>query len=191
MGKIQELCKKHREILMYLLFGVLTTAVGWIVYFAVLWALKAIMGIAVDDTSSARYIVAYTVAQVVQWVAAVLFAFFTNRKWVFTEADKNVSVWLQLVKFSGGRVITFFIDYVVTLFVAIGVAALIPANERCISRSRVESCRDRCEGACSGDCYYMQLYLLKDICLYQEKNGEIICLDLQISRCRWRTAATQ
>ena len=127
MGKIQELCKKHREILMYLLFGVLTTAVGWIVYFAVLWALKAMMGIAVDDTSSARYIVAYTVAQVVQWVAAVLFAFFTNRKWVFIESDKNVSVWLQLVKFSGGRVITFFIDYIVTLFVAMGVAALVPA----------------------------------------------------------------
>ena len=55
MGKIKEICKKHREILMYLLFGVLTTAVGWIVYFAVLWALKGIMGIPVDDTSSGRY----------------------------------------------------------------------------------------------------------------------------------------
>ena len=72
MEKIKALCKKHREILMYLLFGVLTTAVGWIVYFAVLWALKGVMGIPVDDTTSAKYFGAYTAAQVIQWVAAVL-----------------------------------------------------------------------------------------------------------------------
>ncbi len=127
MSKIKELCKKHREILMYLLFGVLTTAVGWIVYFAVLWTWKAIYSLPVDDTSSGMYIAGYTAAQVIQWVAAVLFAFFTNRKWVFTDADRDVSTWLQLVKFSGGRVVTFFIDYLVTLFVAMGAAALIPA----------------------------------------------------------------
>jgi putative flippase GtrA len=130
MEKIKELCKKHREILMYLLFGVLTTAVGWIVYFAVLWAWKGIFSLPVEDTSSGTYIAGYTVAQVVQWIAAVLFAFFTNRKWVFTEADRNVKVGVQLVKFSGGRVITFFIDYGVTLFAAMGAAALIPALTR-------------------------------------------------------------
>ena len=127
MGKIKALCKKHREILMYLLFGVLTTAVGWIVYFAVLWALKGVMGIPVDDTSSGKYFGAYTAAQVIQWVAAVLFAFFTNRKWVFTEAEKDVSVPAQLVKFSAGRVITFFIDFLVTYFGLLGLAALFPA----------------------------------------------------------------
>lgn len=127
MDKIKELIQKHREIVMYLVFGVLTTLIGWVVYFAVLWAWKGIFLLPVDDTSSGMYIAGYTAAQVIQWIAAVLFAFFTNRKWVFTEADKDVSVWLQLVKFSGGRVITFFIDYVVTLFVAMGVAALIPA----------------------------------------------------------------
>ncbi len=127
MSKIKELCKKHREILMYLIFGVLTTLVGWMVYFVVLWGWKAALSLPVDDTSSGPYIIGYTVAQVVQWVAAVLFAFFTNRRWVFTEADKSGSVSLQLVKFSGGRVITFFIDYLVTLFAAMGAAALMPA----------------------------------------------------------------
>ncbi len=127
MSKIKDLCNKYREILMYLLFGVLTTVLSWIVYFAVLWTWKAIFSIPVDDTSSGMYIAGYTAAQVIQWVAAVLFAFFTNRKWVFTDADRNVSTWLQLVKFSGGRVVTFFIDYCVTLFVAMGAAALMPA----------------------------------------------------------------
>lgn len=127
MSKISETIKKHHEIVMYLIFGVLTTLVGWAVYFAVLWAWKAIFSLPVEDTSSGMYIVGYTVAQAVQWVAAVLFAFFTNRKWVFTDADKDVSATLQLVKFSGGRVVTFFIDYAVTLFAAMGAAALIPS----------------------------------------------------------------
>ena len=100
---------------MYLLFGVLTTAVGWIVYFAVLWALKGVMGIPVDDTSSGKYFGAYTAAQVIQWVAAVLFAFFTNRKWVFTEADRSKgSFWRQLVLFAGSRVASFLLDLGVT-----------------------------------------------------------------------------
>jgi len=127
MSKIKEVCKKHREILMYLLFGVMTTVVGWLVYFVLLWSWKAAFSLPVDDTSSGLYIAGYTVSQITQWVAAVLFAFFTNRKWVFTEADKSVSVALQLVKFSGGRVVTFLIDYLVTLFVAMGATALIPA----------------------------------------------------------------
>ena len=92
---------------MYLVFGVLTTIVGWAVYFAVLWAWKGMFSLPVDDTSSGMYIAGYTVAQVIQWVAAVLFAFFTNRKWVFTEADKSVRASIQLVKFASGRVITW------------------------------------------------------------------------------------
>ena len=127
MEKIKDLCKKYREILLYLVFGVLTTVVGWVVYFAVLWALKGAMGLPVEDTTSGKYVAAYTAAQIIQWVAAVLFAFFTNRKWVFTDADKNVSVPIQLVKFSAGRVVTFFIDFVVTLFGAMALAKLIPA----------------------------------------------------------------
>ena len=127
MGKIKELMKKHREVLMYLIFGVLTTFVGWGVYFLVLWLWKAGFALPVDDTTSRLYLIGYTVAQVIQWVAAVLFAFFTNRKWVFTDADKSANIWAQLGKFSVGRVATFFIDYFVTLLVALGIAKLIPA----------------------------------------------------------------
>lgn len=127
MSKIKDLINKHREIVMYLVFGFLTTVVGWSTYFGVLWAWKAILSLPVEDTSSALYIAGYSIAQVLQWVVAGLFAFFTNRKWVFTEADKNVSVWIQLVKFSGGRVVTFILDYCVTLFVAMGAAALLPS----------------------------------------------------------------
>lgn len=127
MGKIKDLCKKHREILMYLIFGVLTTFVGWGVYFALLWIWKGAFSLPVEDTSSVMYLVGYTVAQVTQWVAAVLFAFFTNKKWVFTEADKEVSTIKQLSIFAGGRVVTFFVDLFGTILVTLAVSKLIPS----------------------------------------------------------------
>ncbi len=127
MQGIKDFLKKHREIVTYLIFGVLTTFVGWGVYFAVLWIWKGAFSLPVDDTASQTYLVGYTVAQVVQWIAAVLFAFFTNRKWVFTDADKSASVYIQLGKFALGRVATFFVDYFVTILAALGFASLIPA----------------------------------------------------------------
>lgn len=128
MAKIKALYKKYEEIIKYLIFGVLTTLVGWIVYFVLLWALKAAFGIDAGDTTSVKYIAIYTVAQVIQWIAAVLFAFFTNKKWVFTKAETEVSTVSQLIKFAGGRVITFFVDYLVTLFAAMGIASVISGS---------------------------------------------------------------
>jgi len=123
---MREFYKKHAQIIKYLIFGVLTTVVGWAVYFGVLFCMKAAMSIPVEDTTSAKYLVAYSTAQVIQWVAAVLFAFFTNRKWVFTEADKSGSVIGQLGVFAGGRVMTFALDYGVTYFGAFALGVMLP-----------------------------------------------------------------
>ena len=103
--KLKALWTKYREVLMYLIFGVMTTVVGWGVYYAVLLGGRGIFGIPAGETTSARYFALYTAAQIIQWVCAVLFAFFTNRAWVFTEADKSTSVWKQLLPFAGGRVV--------------------------------------------------------------------------------------
>ena len=115
-----------REVLMYLLFGVLTTLVGWAVYFAIMLCGRAIFSIPNDDTSSGGYIALYSVAQVIQWVCAVLFAFFTNKKWVFTEADKSKNTFVQLLTFSGGRVLTFALDYLITFFGGLLLSTLLP-----------------------------------------------------------------
>ena len=115
---------------MYLLFGVLTTAVGWIVYFAVLWALKGVMGIPVDDTTSAKYFGAYTAAQVIQWVAAVLFAFFTNRKWVFeSRAETIPAILRECASFVSCRLGTGVLDQII-MVVGVDVVgqAIIPAD---------------------------------------------------------------
>ncbi len=127
LKNMKEFYHKHREVILYLLFGVLTTVVSFAAYFAVFWTWKAVAGIPADDTTSPQYILAYTVAQIAQWVTGVLFAFFTNRKWVFEDAEKNGTLWSQLLKFSGARVVTFFVDYGVTYFGAIALTSLVPS----------------------------------------------------------------
>ena len=116
-----------REVVTYLIFGVLTTLVGWAVYFGIMLGGRAVFSISSEDTSSGAYLALYTAAQIIQWICAVLFAFFTNRKWVFTDADKSKKILPQLVAFSGGRVVTLGLDYVITLFGGMALAALIPA----------------------------------------------------------------
>ena len=59
--------KKHREIIIYLIFGVATTFVNWILYILCVKALS--LGI--------------TAGNAIGWIGAVLFAFITNRRYVF------------------------------------------------------------------------------------------------------------
>lgn len=112
MDKLKELFARYKEIIMYLIFGVLTTLVGMGSYFLILKAGIA-LGFA-DDAGEPTNALRLT-AQVLQWVLAVLFAFYTNRKWVFEGAEKSTkSLPLQLVEFSSSRVITLLLDTAVT-----------------------------------------------------------------------------
>ena len=54
------------------------------------------------------------VAQILHWVFAVLFAFFTNKKWVFTSAEDDISTVNQLLRFSASRLATLGLDTLVT-----------------------------------------------------------------------------
>ncbi len=124
MNKIAELYRKHREIVNYLIFGVLTTVISFAVYFALL-KLGGAAGIVLDDTkdgySAGAAYALRLVAQVLQWVAGVLFAFFTNRKWVFDGEGERMLP--QLLQFSASRLATLGLDTVVTL----GMVALLGA----------------------------------------------------------------
>lgn len=90
----------HREGLLYLFFGVLTTAVSWgsfLLFHSLLsWNEHP--------------------ANIAAWVIAVFFAFFTNRRWVFT-ADKagGGRFLLQLLSFYAGRLSTLFVQELLLL----------------------------------------------------------------------------
>ena len=112
---MKNLFNKYREIIMYLVFGVLTTVVGFGTYFLIMAGAEHLLDIPMEDETSVTYITVYVIAQIIQWVAAVLFAFFTNRKWVFTEADRSKGTfWRQLILFAGSRVASFLLDLGVT-----------------------------------------------------------------------------
>lgn len=100
-----------REIAVYLLFGVLTTVVSMGTYFGVLFIGEELLFISPDDKI---FNVVRVVAEILQWVLAVLFAFFTNKKWVFTNADDNVSTTQQLMRFSASRLATLGVDALIT-----------------------------------------------------------------------------
>lgn len=109
---IKRLFEKYREIITYIFFGVITTAVSMGVYFAILLFAEHIGGISPEE---ARFNIIRLIAQVVQWIAGVLVAFFTNKKWVFnaggTTSKETVK---ELFSFSLGRVGTLGLDTVLT-----------------------------------------------------------------------------
>ena len=82
IGKIQALCQKHREILVYLIVGGLTTVVSWAAKF--LWIFVFYAGTAYP-TSTQNFILS-----VVEWVAGVAFAYPMNRKWVFRSSNPKI-----------------------------------------------------------------------------------------------------
>lgn len=112
---MKEIFKKYREIILYLVFGVLTTAIAFVTYEAVLMLAEHTFNVPMGNKTSMAYTISYVLAQISQWVIAVLFAFYTNRRWVFTAADHSKgSFGKQLALFAGSRVATFFLDLFAT-----------------------------------------------------------------------------
>lgn len=88
MKKIIELYKKYREAVHYLIFGVVTTVVNFVIYY-ILLALK----------------MHYLWAQALAWAGAVIVAYITNRRWVFTSrAHGVVPICLELCSFVASRI---------------------------------------------------------------------------------------
>lgn len=89
---MMNLYKKYREIINYLIFGVLTTLVNIIVYYIYADCLN----------------VQYMVSNFLAWFLSVLFAYITNRKYVFESASE--SIFTELFKFFGSRITTGVLD---------------------------------------------------------------------------------
>ena len=101
-----EFLKKHREIIAYLIVGVLTTLVSWIVY--------ALLRVILDMENPVQV----QIAVFMRWFAGVLFAYFTNRKYVFQSRDPKML--LEFLKFVGSRVTTLLSDmFIMWLMVSV------------------------------------------------------------------------
>lgn len=104
MDKLRKIL--NGEVVRYIIFGLLTTAVNFIVYFTV----TAVFG---DHT--------YLAANVAAWVVAVAFAYVTNKLFVFDSKswDKSVVV-RELGAFVSARVFSLLVEEA-GLYVMIGL----------------------------------------------------------------------
>ena len=104
--KIKKIWKylTSREMILYIVFGVLTTVLNLVIYF--------VMTEGMAQNESFSYFIA--------WVVAVAFAFVTNKKFVFSSKTKRAkAVLYELATFVGGRLLTFAIgEVLITVFVS-------------------------------------------------------------------------
>lgn len=109
---MKNLIKKYREIIAYLFFGVVTTMVSMGVYFAILLSAEHLIGVSPSDL---KFNAIRLVAQILQWIAGVLVAFFTNKKWVFNADGTNKQETAkELSTFAIGRLGTLGLDTALT-----------------------------------------------------------------------------
>lgn len=96
---------KNQEVWNYLIFGGLATVVNWIAYVVCAYGLL----LSVCKASTTRYMV----ASVIAWVAAVLFAYVTNRTIVFKSEVKGFGPRLkEFAEFVGARVLSFVVELI-------------------------------------------------------------------------------
>lgn len=103
-NSLLRLIKKYKEILLYLIFGGLTTVVDWVVSFLLyyLWG---------DAIKEAAWLIHG--ANTIAWAAAVIFAYVTNRIWVFESKTHGAAIVREFLSFAGARVLTLILQEVI------------------------------------------------------------------------------
>jgi len=77
--RMKEVYFKHKEIINYLIFGALTTVVSLVTKYLLLFTI-------LDATNALQL----QIAVIISWIAACLFAYITNRIWVFESKSKKL-----------------------------------------------------------------------------------------------------
>lgn len=99
-SKLKYLFEKYREVIMYLVFGVLTTVVSLVTYY--------LLTLTILNAENALQL---QIANVISWIVSVTFAYITNRKYVFDNKSKNILK--EVSSFVGGRVVTLLLDMLI------------------------------------------------------------------------------
>lgn len=104
---IRTVINKYWDVISYLIFGVLTTVVNFLVYFPIYNWLQF----------------SATFSNVIAWIVAVAFAYLTNKPFVFKSHDwSRKTVLPELTKFIGCRIGSGFLE---TVFIWITVDILV------------------------------------------------------------------
>ena len=89
---MKELLLRNKHVILYVVFGALTTAVNIVSY----WLMSRFLHLSVEISTAAA------------WVLSVLFAYVTNRTWVFESRAKGTeAIAKEIVSFFLSRLIMF------------------------------------------------------------------------------------
>ena len=104
---MKDLYLKYKEIINYLIFGVLTTIISLIVYY--------VLTLSILDP---KIEIELQIANILSWCAGVLFAYFTNRTFVFNSKNENKKK--EFITFVGARISTLLLDMLI-MFVSVSL----------------------------------------------------------------------
>lgn len=90
---------KYKEVLLYILFGGVSTVVS-------------IGSFVLCETALGMN---ELIANVISWILAVSTAYATNRTWVFGSKARGKAFWKEVVSFFSGRVLTLVMEEVILL----------------------------------------------------------------------------
>lgn len=112
-SKLKELYEKYKEMILYLVFGVLTTALNYFVYFIFVVPLG----------------VHYEISNCIAWVAGVIFAYFTNRSVVFNSQARGIKKKLiEAGEFVAARLFSLVAEMLI-LWLLIDIFPLFPNED--------------------------------------------------------------
>ncbi len=95
LGKLADMYEEHREGMRYLVFGALSTIVNIVVF----------------EIFHSGAKLSITMSNVIAWIVAVIFAYITNKLWVFYSKTKEIKDLIQeIASFLGARVATLVIE---------------------------------------------------------------------------------
>lgn len=100
MDELIELYKKHEEVINYLVMGGLATVVNLGVKYALLFTIL--------DASNPTQL---QISVIISWIAACLFAYFTNKIIVFKSKSKNVIK--EFLAFISARIFTLGLEMLI------------------------------------------------------------------------------
>lgn len=103
---IKKIYKKHRELINYAIFGVLTTVVNY----AAFWLFSDVIELSSKSTLPAN---------IVAWIISCTFAFITNRLWVFdSKENTRKGIAREAVSFYISRLATLGVESLIMLVFA-------------------------------------------------------------------------
>lgn len=116
-----DLLKKNKEIVLYIVFGGLTTVVNWVTY-----------SLFVSFCS-------ITVANVIAWIFAVVFAYLTNKIFVFEQKSWKPNIaFFEFSKFVSSRLLTGVVEIAgVDILVYVGLNQTIFGIEGMVAKVTV------------------------------------------------------